>query len=393
MSRILLEIPLELFLLAVVVFLFSVNYLQKRKIRYFEKNKLFQKQCEEISKKLKISQEELERKKEVAEKIPVIIRMLSQNLPPNAIPATVVRFAKNFFHASRVGYFIPDENSHEFVLQESSGFPPDVMRKIRLQADEGILGTALQKKMVVSKNDPFVSTGMRRRISSFEREGIILDFVAPIYLNSNITGALILAGCGVDLNSEKQNVAMLADLFSFALKNAVKNEFMEKSISRDYLTGLYNRRFFADWFETEIRRAKNYLLPISIFLFDIDNFKMINDTYGHHAGDLVLRKLSKVTQRHTRSSDIVARYGGEEFVVVMTSSDKEQAVTYANNLKEVIANTEISLPDCENPLCITVSGGIASFPNDGESTTDLIKAADHALYEAKKEGRDKVLRA
>ncbi|HEY5764818.1 MAG TPA: GGDEF domain-containing protein, partial [Candidatus Deferrimicrobiaceae bacterium] len=103
-----------------------------------------------------------------------------------------------------------------------------------------------------------------------------------------------------------------------------------------------------------------------------------------------LRKLGKVVRRHTRSSDLVARYGGEEFVSVMTAADKEQAFNYANILRETIAATKISIPDVETPISVTISGGVSSFPADGESTTDLIHAADQALYGAKRERRNEV---
>src|SRR5512139_1240699 len=185
---------------------------------------------------------------------------------------------------------------------------------------------------------------------------------------------------------------MLADLAGGALQNAVKGDQL-KSASLDSLTGLYTRRYFTEWFEAELRRANNYRIPLSLFLFDIDHFKAVNDTYGHTAGDKVLRKLGKVIRRHTRGSDLVARYGGEEFVSVMTSSDKEQAFRYAETLRQVIAETKISIPDVERPIGVTISGGISSFPVDGKSSTDLIHAADQALYGAKRKRRNEVVLA
>jgi diguanylate cyclase (GGDEF)-like protein len=116
----------------------------------------------------------------------------------------------------------------------------------------------------------------------------------------------------------------------------------------------------------------------------------VNDTHGHDAGDLVLRNLGKIIRRHTRSSDLVARYGGEEFIVVMTCSDKEQALIYANNLRRSIAAARISLPGVDQPIGVTISGGVASFPIDGDSTSGLIHAADNALYGAKRRKRNEV---
>ncbi|MGB3400677.1 MAG: sensor domain-containing diguanylate cyclase [Candidatus Deferrimicrobiaceae bacterium] len=385
-----LEIPLGIVLIISIGFLFALIYQQKTKNRCSEKIKLLQTQFKDLSQTFKTNQEELARKKEIAEKIPIIVRNLSKTLPERAIPPIVVRFAKEFFHALRVGYFVDQEETGEYTLMDVAGFPPDMMRRFRLLADEGILGMAVRKKMVVSRED-LASSGTRS--GSTSNAGMELDFVAPIIVNSITRGVLVLGGCGVDIAYERQNVAMLADLFSAALQNAITDKLLESSVTLDDLTGLCNRRSLAQWFETEIRRARNYLTPLSIFLFDIDHFKKVNDTHGHHAGDLVLRKVAEVARRNTRSSDLVSRYGGEEFAVVMTSANKEQALSYANNLKEKIAATGTKIPGLDNPLHITISGGVATFPGDGETTTDLLNAADQALYRAKRDGRNKILLA
>jgi diguanylate cyclase (GGDEF)-like protein len=337
-------------------------------------------------------QEDISRKTEIIEKIPMIVRTLSANLPTHAVPRIIVRAAKDLFHASKAGYFTRAEGSNEFVLLDRSGYPPDLMIKVKLHAEEIILGMAIQKREIISKDDLLVYPGDDPEGSSLATHGIDIDIVVPIYMNSQNMGVLVLGGCGVDIASERKYVAMLADLASLALQNAMKKELLEYA-SLDDLTGLYNRRYFTQWFETEMRRAKNYLLPLSLFMFDIDHFKAVNDTHGHVAGDLVLKKLGHVIRHHTRSSDLVARYGGEEFVVIMTSSSKEQALIYANNLRENIAVTKISIPGVEYPIGVTISGGVASFPIDGDSTSDLIHAADHALYGAKRKRRNEVVLA
>jgi diguanylate cyclase (GGDEF)-like protein len=386
------EIPLGIVLILSVGFFLVVIYQQKTKNRYSEKVNLLQSQYKDISQSFKASQEELARKKEIAESIPGIVRRLTENLPESAIPPIVVRFAKEFFHATRVGYFMGQEETDDYILRDGAGFPPDLMGRIRLPAEKGILGTAVRKKMVASREDlaPAETTSGE---SSSENSPMELDFVAPITVNATTRGVLVLGGCGVDIAYERQNVAMLADLFGAALQNAITGKMLESSASLDDLTGLSSRRHFTLWFETEIRRARNYLTPLSIFLFDIDHFKKVNDTYGHHAGDLVLRKVAEVAQKNTRSSDLVSRYGGEEFTVVMTSANREQALSYANMLRETIAATGTRIPGLKNPLRVTISGGVATFPGDGGTTTDLLNAADQALYRAKSDGRNKVFTA
>jgi diguanylate cyclase (GGDEF)-like protein len=385
-------VPLGIVLIVSIVFLIALIYQQRTKSGYSEKVKLLQSQYKNLSQSFKTSQEELSRKKEIAEKIPLIVRRLTENLPESAIPPIVVRFSKDFFHASKVGYFLKQKETDEYALLDGAGFPPNTMGRIRLPADEGILGTARRKKMVASRED-LAPGGAESGRTYSGYAGMEMDFVAPITVNSIPRGVLVLGGCGVDIAYERQNVAMLADLFGAALQNAITGKLLESSASLDDLTGLCSRRHFSVWFETEIRRARNYLTPLSIFLFDIDHFKKVNDTYGHHAGDLVLRNVAEVARKNTRSSDLVSRYGGEEFTVVMTSANREQALSYANILRETIAATGTKIPGLDNPLRVTISGGVATFPGDGETTTDLLNAADQALYKAKSEGRNKILPA
>jgi diguanylate cyclase (GGDEF)-like protein len=142
-------------------------------------------------------------------------------------------------------------------------------------------------------------------------------------------------------------------------------------------------------FESEIRRTKNYEQALALFMFDIDEFKKVNDTYGHHAGDVVIRKMAELIKKNTRSSDLVARYGGDEFILLITSTTREQAVSFVDKLREMIASTDIVVPGAEAPLRITISGGLSMYPTHGQTTTELFQAADEALYESKRNGRNR----
>jgi len=161
----------------------------------------------------------------------------------------------------------------------------------------------------------------------------------------------------------------------------------------DQLTGGANRLYFQQRFESEIRRTENYRHGLALFMFDIDEFKKINDTFGHRAGDVVIKKMAELVKKNTRSSDLVGRYGGDEFMVLITSTTEGQATFFANKLREKIATTDIAIPGTHVPVRITVSGGLAMFPTHGQSTTELFRAADDALYESKRQGRNRILLA
>ncbi|MGB7631472.1 MAG: GGDEF domain-containing protein [Candidatus Deferrimicrobium sp.] len=186
---------------------------------------------------------------------------------------------------------------------------------------------------------------------------------------------------------------MLADLMSSSLQKDILIESGKKSVWVDHLTGVANRLYFLQRFESEIRRTENYKQTLALYLFDIDEFKKVNDTYGHVSGDFAIKKVVDIVRANTRSCDLVGRYGGDEFTVLITSSTQEQAYAYAENLRKKISDAEIRIPGHDTPIRITISGGLAVFPIHGSSTSELIIAADFAMYDAKRKGRNRTVLA
>lgn len=371
------------------------EYVIRRRTLHREslQNACKQQQLSVFSQELKTLKKTLARKSEIAEAIPLIAKKMTERLTQDAFPAIAVRSAKDLFHARQAGFFAPVDDTHDFTLEVGVGFPPDWQGNIRIKSDEGILGMALEKKTVIARVDPLSSSGRRLSQQSLEELKVVPDFVAPVFGVSGIMGVLVIAGCPLPLEEERKYVSMLADLLSVALRNAT---LIDSGITRtwaDHLTGVSNRLHFLQRFESEIRRAENYGQPLALFMFDIDEFKNINDSYGHSAGDQVIKKMAEIVRLNTRSSDLVGRYGGDEFMVLMSSSNKEQAQTYADNLREKIAGADIRIPEHLDPIHLTISGGLAVFPTNGLSTTELLHAADTALYEAKRMGRNKLILA
>lgn len=162
---------------------------------------------------------------------------------------------------------------------------------------------------------------------------------------------------------------------------------LHEQAMRDPVTGIYNRRFLKETLSREISRALRNNYPLSIIMLDIDFFKKINDTYGHKGGDDVIIALSKLLQSETRGSDCVSRYGGDEFVLVMPEMTKESAFHRAELWRNAVKT--IALLIGENSVNISVSMGIATFPENGMNSDALLIAADEALYQAKATGRDR----
>ncbi|MGZ6317424.1 MAG: diguanylate cyclase [Anaerolineales bacterium] len=163
---------------------------------------------------------------------------------------------------------------------------------------------------------------------------------------------------------------------------------LREAAIRDPLTGLYNRRYLDETMKRELARAAREENPISIFMGDIDYFKQLNDTYGHQAGDEVLKALGEVLREHARSGDIPCRYGGEEFVVILPDMPLEAARDRAELVRRDFSDLRFAFGDAQ--LGVTISIGVSVYPDDGTTADELIGAADQALYEAKQTGRNRV---
>ncbi|MGB7921867.1 MAG: diguanylate cyclase [Pyrinomonadaceae bacterium] len=162
----------------------------------------------------------------------------------------------------------------------------------------------------------------------------------------------------------------------------------EEAAFTDHLTGLANRRRFERQLEREVTRTLRYGRPFCLLLLDIDSFKKVNDTYGHEVGDEAIRRLANVLQAGTRGIDTAARIGGEEFAVILTETDFNGGLEVAERLRLAIKTAEI--PNVGN---VTASFGVAEFPLNAQTGRELFTVADVALYEAKRQGRDRVARA
>ena len=168
-----------------------------------------------------------------------------------------------------------------------------------------------------------------------------------------------------------------------------KNKQLEELSITDSLTGLYNRSHLMDTLAAEVARSRRHNRLFALLIMDMDHFKSYNDTYGHLAGDEVLRRTGFLLKESIRSSDYAARYGGEEFVLILPETGAEDGVEMAERIRNQIAEKEMGSDG--SPLKVTVSVGVASFPRDGDDPHSLMKRADAALYEAKRRGRNCVV--
>ena len=192
---------------------------------------------------------------------------------------------------------------------------------------------------------------------------------------------------------------LTAQALRWAIHNAMEKVALRRQIERqrrelerlattDVLTGVFNRRVLLERLELELRRCRRYGTRLCVLLLDVDHFKRVNDTYGHLAGDAVLVVLGHLLKTRVRGTDVAGRYGGEEFCVLLPETDLDPGRELAERLRQHLAAETFAAG--ETTFRVTCSVGVAHFHDAKQKVTDLLQAADEALYQAKQQGRDRV---
>jgi len=225
---------------------------------------------------------------------------------------------------------------------------------------------------------------------AFAQYFLIVYFAATRWdLNSPIYAPYPYGLFGWSAQISRLIMMLTASALSLALVS--RSQKLLQMATSDPLTGLFNRGYVDDRFSVELSRARRYRKLLTIAVIDADHFKSLNDSYGHAAGDLVLRKLGAILRDSFRQSDTVARYGGEEFVVILPEMDIETAQRKLESLRALVASTPMELGSSGEEVQVTISAGLATFPQDGDDATELYAHADQRMFQAKKEGRNRVV--
>jgi len=328
------------------------------------------------------------RDSEIAILFPSIIRRLAERHPTDALPRVAVRLAKELFKTAQVALAVVKKDG-ALLVTEGVGIPPAWKGTLTLSPRDGMIGVAVREKILVLREE-HVARQSRPELSDLERAGMVPDAVIPIVVEESVVAIIAVAGSAGRMDRDRPYASMLADLVANAFQISLAIEALEQRAMTDPLTGLYNRAYLADRFLVELRRARNYGFPMSVALFDIDRFKRINDRYGHPAGDAVLRKIGSFLRERTRSTDAVVRYGGEEFALLMATADSDVAFEQADRIRAELEKTPFVVPGQAEPVQVTMSGGVATYPQDGQAFSELIAVADAGLYHAKENGRNQV---
>lgn len=215
----------------------------------------------------------------------------------------------------------------------------------------------------------------------------------PVFVNNRVMGAMELFS--KVHNGFSDDDAQLLWMLSRVSENLLSREYSNEGLIHfaftDHLTGLKTRGYFEQQLELEIKRTERKGESFCLLMLDIDRFKSLNDAYGHHAGDKVLRRVASVLTKDMREVDTVARYGGEEFVIILPETTEEEAHAVAQRIRAAVETERFSV-DATRTEPITISIGLAVFGKDATSGKHLVQRADSALYVAKGQGRNKVVK-
>ena len=323
--------------------------------------------------------------------LPEYTKKMSSRIERREIPVQVIQVIQKMFAPSQILIFLLEERLGKFALVKQMGLPPDFPKQFLVAPGEGRLGWVAQSGMAMDTDD-FIRE-QRLAGASFEMPAHFpfrIELCAPMMHEDKVRGVISVGGITRHYKHEKAILGLIADQGSIALYNHDLFTKTQEMANCDGLTKLFNKRFFLERVSGVILEASKGHHPFSVFIFDLDHFKHYNDTQGHQAGDEVLRTTGELVRNALRPGDFAARYGGEEFIVLLAHAPKEGALQAAERIREVIA--EHPYPNRESqPLhIVSLSGGVATYPDDGLTGADLIAAADSALYRAKKAGRNKV---
>lgn len=286
------------------------------------------------------------------------------------------------------------QDSETLKVAAAKGFKAaELLNKI-FHRDESIAGWVMKNGKPLSFAD---FQDDKRDVPIFPGQYLPMRSLAclPLSMKDDTFGVFLMASRKENFFSpyETKIFEVIAAHTATHIANARMYQQVEKLAATDGLTGLFNHRYFQERLAAELERGERYKQKISLVLVDIDHFKKVNDTYGHPAGDKILKEVAKILTSSVRTVDVAARYGGEEFAVVLVNTDSKGALETAERIRKIIENGKFDIGGGA-AIKITGSMGIAVFPDDtglGEGSQRLlISKTDSALYLAKKQGRNRV---
>ncbi|HET9482182.1 MAG TPA: sensor domain-containing diguanylate cyclase [Candidatus Polarisedimenticolia bacterium] len=324
--------------------------------------------------------------------MPELARQLNSSIEKRKLPELLVAFIEQLFEAEQILIFLTANDRRNLMLAGGKGLPAHLHVPEIIPIGRGRIGWVAEHQITMDENDfTQKARAMHPELTGPVHPRFRSELCAPMVSKDRTLGVISLGGLLRRPKNEKNMLKMVADLGSIAIQNTLLFTQIQMSANHDGLTEIANKRHFMARLADELLRAEKEQKTLSLFLFDIDHFKIYNDTNGHLAGDEALKITGRLLTETIRQDDMPARYGGEEFAVLLPGTDKQGAMTAAEKIRKAIESCPFPNESSQPLGKVTISGGVATFPFDARSTADLIRCADQALYEGKRAGRNRVV--
>lgn len=317
------------------------------------------------------------------------LKTISSSLNIDEIIKKVVEIIKDYFKLTLMGIsLVTEENKTKYsIIEYFIGYEKENIERLRkIPLIENRYKTAITYAIYTGKINYIPDTTKLKDKYYYSMDPKVRScLVIPIKFKDQILGAIVLESYEVDRFS-KGDIELLQTIMDMLGTIIANAKLYEKALYlsiRDPLTEVYNHRYFYEKLREQIARYKRYKETFSLAIIDLDNFKRINDTYGHLKGDEILQKFAKILKDNTREQlDIICRYGGDEFSIIFINTKLEEAITIANRLMDEVEKNK------EQLLGITISIGLAEYK--GEESKDIMAKVDAITYKAKKKGGKRV---
>ncbi len=334
---------------------------------------------------------ELEKKVEELSIFHQVGKALTSTLDLQEVLALIMGKISELLRPSNWSLLLIDEKKQDLHFQIAIGKDLSKIKDLRIRLGQGLVGWVAQYGEVAILSDVSKDRRFSAEIDGIIHRDIKSAVCVPLKSKERTLGVIELINCFEDTfpNEDLSMLTSLADYAAIAIENAMYVKRIQELTITDDCTNLYNSRYFNYMIDAELSRSKRYNYNFALVFFDLDRFKLVNDTHGHLCGSRLLREIGDLVKHHLRDIDTAYRYGGDEFIVLLPQTSKESALVVARRLCSLLNQTEIRLEEGVK-VKITASFGVASFPTDASSKVELVRLADQAMYRVKNRTRNDV---
>lgn len=317
--------------------------------------------------------------------LPDLAKQLSAAHTTRELEENIVLLTQKLLDAKEVSLFAAEKD--DLVLRTQLGLSSERAKIVqRIKMGEGRIGWTAKKRVVMTTEDFEKESNLVK--SSFQQDrfkNVQTDLCAPLVHWDRFYGVINIGEMGALPENGRRLINLICNLGVIALENVLLLDEVQQQADLDSLTKLYNVTYFYKYLDRELQKAQRYNRPMTVVIFDLDQFESYNRLFGRLEGDQILRILGNIIRDGLRTVDIPCRYGGEEIAVVLPETDQENGLFVAERTRRSVEIHPFSLKH------VTISGGLAVFPTDGKDPKELMKKAESALEKAKQSGRNRIV--